>query len=86
MATFKIIAGHSFQETTHGRVCSACGKYYAEIGVVDIGDIGKTGIAHVGALTPREYDEIQRENDRIWALLVGVATGDGPDIHNDESR
>lgn len=77
---YKTIAGHRFIETTHGRICSVCNKFYVDISIVQKSDIGKTGWAHVGVLYEREYKEIQDENERMWKLLVGVATGNGPEI------
>ena len=42
------------------------------------GDIGKPLYAHTGCLTEREYEEIEKERDRIWSMVYGVANGSGP--------
>jgi hypothetical protein len=69
------IAGHYFIETPHGRVCKTCGKLYVQVSIVEKSDIGKPGWAHNGNLYANEYEQIQRENERMWGHVVGVAAG-----------
>jgi hypothetical protein len=70
-----IIAGHDFIETIHGRACRSCGKRYVDISTVEFADIGKPNIAYHGNLYLTEYEQIVRENQRMWGHVVGVAAG-----------
>lgn len=65
------IAGHTFVDTPHGRVC-ACGKRWADIACATRADSGKLHIAHTGALNDAEADEIAAERDRIWEAVQKV--------------
>lgn len=68
------IAGHDF--SLDGK-CS-CGRKFADISIAEKSDIGKPLHCHSGNLTEREYYEIDKERDRIWYALYGVASGSGP--------
>ena len=65
------IAGHSFVDTPHGRVCG-CGRRWVDIASVTRDDIGKLDIAHSGALNGQEADEIDAERERLWLALQKV--------------
>lgn len=67
------IAGHTFVDMMHGRVCE-CGRRWDEISGATRADIGKPNIAHRGDLNESEYLEIEVERDRYWNALVGVAS------------
>lgn len=69
-----MIAGHTFIDTMHGRICE-CGRRWADIASVTRDDIGKPDIAHEGSLTENEYNSIIDERNRCWDALVGVASG-----------
>lgn len=73
------IAGHTFWETTIGRVCQGCGMRFVHVAQAHRSDIGREGFAHQGLLIEREYDEIDAERNRIFALVAGVASGNGPE-------
>lgn len=68
------IAGHVFG--LEGR-CS-CGKRFSDVSGATPQHVGTHGIAHTAHLTAAELGEIQAEVQRIWNLLVGSATGNGP--------
>jgi hypothetical protein len=40
--------------------------------------LNKPHWAHQGNLIERELEEIQAEAQRLWSLVVGAATGNGP--------
>ena len=64
------IAGHSFNDTPQGRVCS-CGRRWVDIMGVTRADIGKPHIAHVGNLNEREALECEAECERFWSVAMG---------------
>lgn len=69
------IAGHTFQTNNLGRrVCVACNKPWTLIAGATEADIDRNGIAHVGPLSRREYEEICAERDRIWQHVMAVAS------------
>ena len=68
------IAGHTFEDTPHGRVCG-CGRRWSDIASTTDADVGKMDIAHSGALNKAEADEIAAERDRIWEALAKVCAG-----------
>lgn len=68
-----MIAGHSFTDTPAGRVCLGCGKRWADIAGTTLDDVGKPDIAHIGALSEQEANEIIAERDRIWSAVAEVA-------------
>ena len=63
------IAGHEFRETPSGRVCAGCGMLWTQIAGTQRDDIGQFGIAHHGTLYASEYEEIERERERIWQAV-----------------
>ena len=65
------IAGHTFVVLPHARVCE-CGRRWVDIAGVSKSDIGKTDIAHNGALTEAEYEQIVAERERLWSVGIGV--------------
>lgn len=69
------IAGHRFTGL-NGR-CS-CGKVLGDIAGATREHLNAPGFAHSGGLIERELNEIHAEVARIWALVVGSATGNGP--------
>jgi hypothetical protein len=72
MAAVIQIAGHTFADTSAGRIC-ACGKAWRDIASVTRADVGAFGIACHGALTDAEADQIAAERDRIWAAVQEAA-------------
>lgn len=68
-----MIAGHSFTEMIGGRRC-ACGILWRHVISAMREDIHRPGFAHVGNLSPTEYDEIEVERDRVFGLVVEAAT------------
>jgi hypothetical protein len=66
------IAGHTFHDTPHGRVCSGCAKRWDDIASATLEDLGKLDIAHTGALNAAEAAEIAAERDRIWEAVQKV--------------
>lgn len=67
-----LIAGHTFHDMPHGRVCSGCGRRWSDIASTTHDDVGKLDIAHTGALNGAEADEIEAERDRIWRAVQTV--------------
>lgn len=76
------IAGHSFGP--EGR-CS-CGIRFADISGAGSEHLNKPHWAHQGNLIERELEEIQTEVRRLWALVVGAATGNGPAARTTEDE
>lgn len=72
-----IIAGHSFSEQFHGRVCLGYGVRFADITSVQPSDVGKPGFCHQGVLNAAEFDQIIAERDRIWGCVADIASGRG---------
>ena len=70
-----MIAGHTF--SLPGGRCS-CGRRFSDISGVTRADVGLYGLAHTGALTEFEYDQIQREIARLWGLVQVAASGAAP--------
>lgn len=68
------IAGHWFGADG---MCS-CNRRFGDISGAGPEHIGKPHYAHVGNLTAVELSEIQAEVRRLWDLVVGAATGNGP--------
>ena len=65
------IAGHSFVETPSGRQCAACGKtWLAVLAEREHWKPGTQGIAHNGALTENECNQLHAEIERIWKALA----------------
>lgn len=77
-----LIAGHEFDSLDR---CKTCPRKWSEIMHVTRDQLGDKGIAHFDGhqgLTLSEYEQIERrrneERPRIWDLVVGSATGNGP--------
>ena len=77
-----MIAGHDFDSLDR---CKTCPRTWFQIMHVTRDYIGANGIAHYDGstgLSESEYLSIEkRRNDerpRIWELIVGSATGNGP--------
>jgi hypothetical protein len=66
-----LIAGHTFVEQRHGRVCE-CGCRWVNIAGVSREDVGKADIAHSGSLTEAEYEQIVAERMRAWEAGRGT--------------
>jgi hypothetical protein len=47
---------------------------------VEPSDVGKPNIAHNGNLYLTEYEQIVKENARMWGHVVGVAAGGAVDM------
>lgn len=65
------IAGHTFVDGPEGKKC-ACGKLWLDVAPASRADIGQAGWAHAGSLTEAEYNEIDRERERIWEVGKGA--------------
>ena len=65
------IAGHTFEDGPTGLVCT-CGKRKIDVLLARNYDIDQPGWAHVGNLSKSEYEEIDRERERLWELGKGV--------------
>lgn len=67
-----LIAGHDFglsgfcTYTTNDN-SSPCGKTFADISMATKDNIGELGWAHYGKLNESEYNDIEKERERIWA-------------------
>jgi hypothetical protein len=72
VAAVSTIAGHTFQDTPHGRVCAGCGKRWVDLACVTRADVGKPDIAHEGNLSGNEVDQIEVEKERIWQAVQKV--------------
>jgi hypothetical protein len=68
------IAGHSFSPEG---LCT-CGRRFGDISGAGPEHLNKPHWAHQGNLIERELEEIQAEVQRLWSLVVGAATGNGP--------
>jgi hypothetical protein len=65
------IAGHTFSDGPNGLVC-VCGKRKLDVLLAHKDDIDQPDWAHVGNLSKAEYEEIDRERERLWELGKGV--------------
>ena len=73
------IAGHNFTVGPLSNRCSntrfidgverQCGRNLVDILNTTEEDIGKDGIACVGALNSSEYEQIKAERERIWNTM-----------------
>lgn len=77
MSEPRIIAGHSMADSIHGLACRDCGRRFVDLASVRKSDIGTKGWSHYGELNSPEFESIQAEIERMWGLLVGVASGRG---------
>jgi hypothetical protein len=68
-----LIAGHDFQDTSAGRVCS-CGVRWVSIANATKADLNQLHVAHAGTLNERELAEIEAERARIWDAVADIGS------------
>lgn len=83
-----LIAGHDFDSLDR---CRTCPRTWTQIMHVTRDQVGTKGIAHYDGeqgLTLSEYQSIEKrrneEQPRIWELVVGSATGNGPSTRQED--
>jgi hypothetical protein len=67
--------GHRWGEDTHGRLCTNCGRRWAEVVSATNEYLRQRYFAHDGALVEHEQKEFVAEMDWLWSTIVDVAGG-----------
>ena len=57
------VAGHTWTDTPAGRACATCPMTRRHLHAATEEAIGQLGWAHVGALTPSEYEQIVMDRE-----------------------
>jgi hypothetical protein len=73
------IAGHSFDGVTGE---CACGRRFSDIAGAEFADVGKMYVAHSGALTQHEFEQIVSERERLWRSLTGAPAVEIPQLED----
>jgi hypothetical protein len=66
--------GHTWTEGTQGRVCTYCGRRWAEVVGTTAEAVQQPHYAHDGKLAEWEQKEFVREVDWLWSTIVDAAS------------
>jgi hypothetical protein len=66
--------GHTWTEGIHGRVCSYCGRRWAEVVGATADALGERDWAHTDILAGYEQQQFAKEVDWLWSTIVDAAS------------